>query len=65
MNHKKLPLEVFYKRVFLEILRVPQVCNFIKKGTPAQVLSCEFYEIPENIFFYRTPLVAASEPCYS
>ena len=34
--------------------------NFIKKETLAQVLSCEFCEIFKNIYFYRTPLVAAS-----
>ena len=27
----------------------------------AQVFSCEFCEISKNTFFYRTPLVAASE----
>ena len=26
-------------------------CNFIKKETLAQVLSCEFYEISKNTFF--------------
>ena len=36
-------------------------CNFIKKETLAQVFSCEFCEISKNTFFYRTPLVAASE----
>ena len=36
-------------------------CNFIKKETLAQVFSFEFYEIFKNTFFYRTPLVAASE----
>ena len=38
-------------------------CNFIKKETLAQVLSCEFCEISKNTFFYRTLLVAASEVC--
>ena len=38
-----------------------RACNFIKKETLAQVFSCEFYEISKNTFFYRTPLVAASE----
>ena len=38
-----------------------QACNFIKKETLAQVFSCEFCEISKNTFFYRTPLVAASE----
>ena len=35
-----------------------QACNFIKKGTLAQVFSCEFCEI-SNTYSYRTPLVAA------
>ena len=38
-----------------------QVCNLIKKETVAQVFSCEFCEISKNTFFYKTPLVAASE----
>ena len=29
----------------------PQACNFIKKETPTQVLSCEFSEIFTNTFF--------------
>ena len=36
-------------------------CNFIKKETLAQVFPCEFCEISKNTFFYRTPLVAASD----
>ena len=39
---------------------IPEACNFIKKETLAQVLSCEFCEIYKNTFYYRTPLVAAS-----
>ena len=38
-----------------------EACNFIKKETPAQVFSCTFCEVSKNTFFYRTPLVAASE----
>ena len=30
------------------------------KETPAQVFSCEYCEIFNNSFFYRTPLVAAT-----
>ena len=37
-----------------------EVCNFIKKETLAQVFFCEFYGSFKNIFFYKTPLVAAS-----
>ena len=39
----------------------PEACHFIKKGTLARVFSCEFYETSKNSFFYRIPLVAASE----
>ena len=39
---------------------MPQSYNFIKKEALAQVFACEFCEISKNIFFYRTPLVAAS-----
>ena len=38
-----------------------QACNFVKKETLAQVFYCEFCEISKNDFFYRTPLVAASD----
>ena len=34
--------------------------NFIKKESLRLVFSCEFCEISKNIFFYITPLVAAS-----
>ena len=33
----------------------------MKKETLAQVFSCEFCEIFKNTYFYRAPLVAASE----
>ena len=29
---------------------LPQACNFIKKETPAQVFSCEFYKTNKNTF---------------
>ena len=35
--------------------------SLFKKETLVQVLSCEIYEKFKNTFFYRTPLVAASE----
>ena len=37
-----------------------QACNFIKKETLTEVLSCEFCEIAKNTFSYRTAPVAAS-----
>ena len=45
---------VLCKKVFLEISQNSQerpACNFIKKGTLAQVFSCEFCEISKNTFF--------------
>ena len=36
-------------------------CNFIKKETLTQVFSCEFFEISNNNFSYRTVPVAASK----
>ena len=38
----KQPPEVFYKKSVLK--NVPQGFNFLKKETPAQVFSCEFWE---------------------
>ena len=64
------------KKVFLEISQNSQentcarvsflitlqatTCNVIKKETLTQVFFCEYCEISKNIFFYRTPPVAAS-----
>ena len=39
----------------------PEACNFIKKETLTQVFPFKFCEISKNTFFYRTPLVVASE----
>ena len=39
---------------------MPQACNFIKKETLAQTISCEFCEIFKNTYCYWTPLVATS-----
>ena len=56
---------VFCKKMLLEISQNSQgnTCTrfslLIK--TLAQVFSCEFCEISQNTFFYRTPLVAASD----
>ena len=38
-----------------------KVAGLIKKGTLAQLFSCEFCEISKNTCSYRTPPVAASE----
>ena len=35
-------------------------CKSVKKDTPTQVFSYEYYEIFKNSFFYRTSLVVAS-----
>ena len=39
---------------------MPEAFKFIKKEALAQVFSCEFWEIPKNTFYHRTPPVAAS-----
>ena len=39
---------------------IPEACNFIKKETLAQVLSCEFSEISKNTFFTEHLWVSAS-----
>ena len=58
------------KKVFWEISQNSQgnICarvsfsiKFIKKEALAQVFSCEFWNIFKNIFFHRTPPVAASD----
>ena len=46
--------EVFYKKGAAGL-------QLIKKETLAQVFSCDFCEISKSTFFYRTPLVAASD----
>ena len=38
----------------------PKACNFIKKETLAQVLSCEFCEMSKNAFFTAHLLATAS-----
>ena len=52
--------ESTYARVSFLIKLQPETCNFIKKEILAQVFSCEFCEIFNNTFFYRTPPVAAT-----
>ena len=42
-------------------VKKPQASNFIKKDTLAQMFFCEFCEISKNTFYYRTPLVGASD----
>ena len=38
----------------------PEICNFIKKETLAQVFSCEFCENSKNTFFTEHLLATAS-----
>ena len=42
------------------LIKLQVASNFIKKETLAQMLYCEFCEIPMSIFYYRTLPVAAS-----
>ena len=54
------------KKMFLEVSQNPQkntcakVFFFNKFAGLAPVFFCEFCEISKNIFFHRTPMVAAS-----
>ena len=52
----------FKKKISSEAVarRSAEACKFIKKETLVQVFSCEFCEISNNTFYYRTPPVAAS-----
>ena len=58
---------MFYRKGILENfakLTGKHLCQslfFNKASDSAQVFSCEFWKISKNIFFYRTPPVAASE----
>ena len=40
---------------------LPQVCNFIKKETQAQVFTCEFCEISKNTFLTEHLWMTASK----
>ena len=64
---------VYRKKELLEIFQNSQentcaralACNLIEKETLAQVFSCEFCEICERTFSYRTPPMAAFVQCCS
>ena len=43
------------------LIKLQEARNFVKKETLTQVFSCEFCEISNNNFYYRTHLVAAPE----
>ena len=53
----------FARISFLLVLKA-DAWNFIKKGTLAQVFSCEFCKNLKNTFFDKTPLLAASDYKY-
>ena len=64
--HRSSRPEVFWKKGILKIFTEfsgKHLCQsiFIKKEALAQVFSYEFCEIFENIYFYKTPPLAASE----
>ena len=64
--HRSSRPEVFWKKGILKIFTEfsgKHLCQsiFIKKEALAQVFSYEFCEIFKNIYFYKTPPLAASE----
>ena len=73
LNQRNCRPEVFCKKGVLEISQNSQENTCVKssglqlyeKRDSGQVFSCEFGEISKNTFFYRTPLVAASETTHS
>ena len=58
---KHLCQRLFFNKVTGLSPLLTGLSNFIKKEALAQVFSCEFCEIFKNTYFYRTPLVAASD----
>ena len=65
---QKQPPEVFYKKRCSEKFRkihrkTPKACNFIKKETLAQVISCEFYKNSKKTFFTEHVWTTASKVC--
>ena len=60
-NFRSSRPEVFYRKGVLR----PETCDFIKKETLAQLLSCEFCEISKKTFFteqLRTTVSEALKP---
>ena len=51
---KHMCQSLFFKKI------LGQVCNFVKKETLAQVLSCEFCKVTKNTFFTE-PLPATAK----
>ena len=60
-HEQDFPLHASAKLLFQLNSNVLEACNFIKKGTLAQVLSCEFCEISRNIFFTEHLWMTACE----
>ena len=59
-NFAKFTGKHLCQSLFFSIKLQASVCNFIIKEALAQVFSCEFCEISQNIFSHRTAPVAAS-----
>ena len=60
-NFTKSTGKHLYQGLFLSKAAGLRPATLLKKETLALVCSCEFCEISKNTFFYRTPLVAATE----
>ena len=59
-NFAELTRKHLYRGSFL-IKLLPSACNFIKTESLTQVFSCEFCEIYNKTFCYRTSPVAVSD----
>ena len=53
-----------FTRISFLLMLQADAWNFNKKGTLAQMFSCKCCKIFKKTFFYRTPLVAASDYKY-
>ena len=65
-SHPEVPCEKGVLRILTKFTRKHlHQSLFFKKETLVQVFSCQFCDISINAFSYRTPLVAASDCCWS
>ena len=59
-SHQRCSVKKVFLKNSLNLQENTQACNFVKKETLTQVLSCEFCEIFKNTCFYSTPPMAPS-----
>ena len=60
-NFAKVTGKNLCQSLFLNNVADLRPATLLKKETLAQVFSCDFCEISKNTFYYKIPLVAASD----